>query len=431
MRFRTALVAMACGVSPSLSARVASATDCSGPVSPCINADTLWSHAGPARFVAVGSTETVRRERLGFGLASTYLSRPIVIHVRSPGGAGSDQYAVNDLANGTFLWAYGVSDRLELDLALPLTYGQGGTGLAPVTGGAGLNDTAARDMRFGFAYALLSRPRGAAASGEPDGPGVAARFEVSAPTGDRSQFAGEGAGVFVPGLAADYRAGRVFAGAEVGARIRPTAQLLGASVGTQVLTAIGVGVDVLPRALLSAVLEAWALPTLAEQGDVTLSGGAEPGAYGTVPNGKHIVPAEWQLSARTAPLRSGDLAIQLGGGGAVPFGSDSVITAPRFRFTLGVRWAPSGPALPPAAAVAGSPAGDGGVGPVDLRLASSPDRCADEPDLVDGFKDGDGCPDEDQDRDGIDDRLDQCPLVAEDFVGLSDGCPEKKAGAAP
>jgi hypothetical protein len=59
------------------------------------------------------------------------------------------------------------------------------------------------------------------------------------------------------------------------------------------------------------------------------------------PNGSHIVPAEWTLSARTAPLLAGDLAFSLGGGGAIPIG-DSAITAPRFRFTLGIVYAPLG-----------------------------------------------------------------------------------------
>ncbi len=91
MRFRTALVgvAFACGVAPALCARPAMATDCSGVLSPCIDDDVLWPHAGPALFTAVGSTETVGRGRLGFGLVSTYLSRPIVIHVASPAAAAA------------------------------------------------------------------------------------------------------------------------------------------------------------------------------------------------------------------------------------------------------------------------------------------------------------------------------------------------------
>jgi hypothetical protein len=247
------------------------------------------------------------------------------------------------------LWTYGVTDRLELDFALPVTFGQGGAGLAPVAGGPGLNDTALRDFRFGFAYAMGP----ARASADREGPetpagggwGLAARFEVSAPSGDRDQFAGERAGVFIPSLSADGRVGRLFAGAEVGARIRPTAQLLGARVGTQIVTSLGVGVDLLPRRLLSGVLEAWALENLVGQEDAFV----QNNAYATQPNRTVLVPAEWQLSARSAPF--GDaFTIQLGGGSAIPWSSDAAITAPRFRFVLSVRWAPLGHDRPRATA---------------------------------------------------------------------------------
>ena len=131
---------------------------------------------------------------------------------------------------------------------MPLTFGQGGAGLAPITGGDGLKDTAVRDMRFGFAYALRARTRAPRPSASGRRSGLAARLEVSAPTGDADQFAGERSGVFVPSLAADWRHGRLFAGAEVGARLRPTTELLGARVGTQLVTALGAGYDILPRA---------------------------------------------------------------------------------------------------------------------------------------------------------------------------------------
>jgi hypothetical protein len=337
-----------------------------------------------------------------------------------------------------------VSDRLELDLAVPLTFGQGGTGLAPVTGGYGLKDTAVRDMRFGFAYALLPHRR-VSDDVPADSPlarrnawGVVARLEVSAPTGDSDQFAGEQSGLFVPSIAGDWRHGRLFVGAEVGARLRPTAEVLGARVGTQLVTAVGAGYDLLnQRGLLTATLEAWALPTFAEQHQITNPNGA----YVSTPDGQHIAPAEWQLSVRTAPLRGGDLSIQAGGGGGIPVTSDVAITTPRFRFTLGIRWAPLAydtdgdgvldgqdrcPTVPahtrdgcPAAPAAPSaPA-------VDLHLSTAHDVCTSEPELVDGFDDADGCPDEDQDKDGVPDRFDKCKLVPEDYIGATDGCPEK------
>jgi OmpA-OmpF porin, OOP family len=412
------LLALGCLGTITGAARAALATDCSGIQSPCINSDILWPHAGPARFVSIGSTETVAPGQLGFGLVTSYLSRPIVIDAPAPGPGGSQQNAVDNQVNGTFLWAYGVTDRLELDLAVPLTFIQDGAGLSPITGGASLKDTAVRDMRFGLAYAILPHTR-VSPDKRLESWGLAARLEVSAPTGDDDQFAGEGTGVFVPSVSADWRRERGFMGAELGARIRPTNELKGARIGTQIVAALGAGYDILPHELLTGILEVWALPTLAEQHTVTIDGA---GPLST-PNGTTIAPAEWQLSARTAPLPGGDFSIQLGGGGDLPL-TNGAVTTPRFRFTLGLRWAPLGRprpaplAAPAAAATAPAPV-------VDLHVAGAKDVCTSDPDLVDGFKDTDGCNDEDQDKDGIPDRFDKCPLVAEDFVGLSDGCPEK------
>ena len=193
--------------------------------------------------------------------------------------------------------------------------------------------------------------------------GLTARFEVSAPTGDHDQFAGERSGVYVPSLAADVRSGAWRFGAEAGARIRPITELLGARVGTQLVAMAGVAYDCLPLEHLTASVEAWALPTLVSQG----SGQASP-----------LVPAEWQVAARTAPLRGGDLSIQLGGGGAIPFGGEDEITRPRFRFTLGLRWEP---------------------------LAR------------------------DTDCDGVPDLADKCPTVP--ARGTADGCPLAPGPASP
>lgn len=417
-----------------LLAPAARATNCAGGAiaGSCINDDILWPHAGPTQFVAVGSTQTIAPGQLGFGLVSTYLSRPIVIDDPAP-APPSNQYVIDNQVNGTFLWSYGVTARLELDMAVPLTFIQSGAGLEPVTGGASLKDTAVRDMRFGFAYAIVPHRR----TGDDPGPfGVAARLEVSAPTGDADQLAGENAGVFVPSVSADWKHERLFAGVELGARLRPTTQLLSGRVGTELVTVLGVGYDVLPRQGLAVTLEAWALPDLVRQAVI---GPDNVSALSSA----IIAPSEWQLGARWAPLRGGDLAIQASGGTGIPFGPDERITEPRFRFTLGVRWAPLGhdrdsdgvPDLsdrcPTQAARTANgcppaPEREPTAPAVDLRLSVVRDVCTSEPELVDGFKDTNGCPDEDQDKDGIPDRLDKCPLEAEDFAGPADGCPEKQ-----
>lgn len=54
------------------------------------------------------------------------------------------------------------------------------------------------------------------------------------------------------------------------------------------------------------------------------------------------------------------------------------------------------------------------------------DQCPTEPEDMDGYEDGDGCPDRDNDLDTIPDSVDKCPLQPEDFDGFedTDGCPD-------
>ena len=59
----------------------------------------------------------------------------------------------------------------------------------------------------------------------------------------------------------------------------------------------------------------------------------------STPNGQYIAPAEWQLAVRTAPLRGGDLSIQVGGGGGIPLTSD---VGDHRRRSSASRWASAG-----------------------------------------------------------------------------------------
>lgn len=359
-----------------LPASEARAETCDNPlISTCIDSDTYWPDAGPQRFAAVGSAETVAPQQVSFGLVTTYLSRPVVLRIASPGPGGSDQFVIDDQVNANFLFAYGVTDRLQLDAALPLTLVQTGAGTSPLTGGPALRDTAVRDMRFGLAYALVPRARvdleRAAREGGPGkGFAVVSRFGMSLPIGDETDFAGERTAVFAPSVAADYRVGRFLFGAEVGARIRPVTEFAGARVGTQLTTAVGAGYDVLAHDRLSVLLEGRAYPGFAEQHDTQQS------AFGirSVPNGKTITPAEWMLGVRSAPLLASDIAFFAGGGGPIPVG-DAAITVPRFRFVLGVTYAPM---------------------------------------------------ERDSDGDGVPDRIDRCPTEPGERSGERPGCPPER-----
>ncbi len=59
-------------------------------------------------------------------------------------------------------------------------------------------------------------------------------------------------------------------------------------------------------------------------------------------------------------------------------------------------------------------------------VIGSADSCPEDPEDKDGFEDGDGCPDRDNDDDGIPDEKDDCPDNAEDLDSFEDsnGCPD-------
>ncbi len=339
MRFRVLAGVIICA---SIS-RIANAT-CQPITGACIDSDTLWPHAGPSQFLTVGSTETTAYDRIAFGLVMTYLSQPIRLFSSSPGPVGSLRPAIDNQIDATFLFSYGVTDRLELDLALPVTVFQDGAGTSPIVGGGDIASTATRDMRFGATYTFLRRPKKHPWRHDASGFGLAGRFEMSAPTGDDSAFAAEPSAVFVPSVAADYRNHRFFVGVEAGLRIRPSTDFVGTRIGTQGLIAAGVGVDVLKNELLSVTAEARWLPVFTEQGTISVSAnGLQSSA-----NGNYIVPAEWMVTARSAPLEGGDVTVQLGIGGAIPSGVDNAgsvfvpATVPRFRMALGLTFAPRG-----------------------------------------------------------------------------------------
>jgi hypothetical protein len=144
--------------------------------------------------------------------------------------------------------------------------------------------------------------------------------------------------VFYPSVAADYRIRRFFFGADIGVRARPITEFAGARVGTQWTNALGAGLDVLEHDLLALLAEGRAYINFAEQHDT------EQSAFGIVsqPNGKSIIPAEWMVGLRSAPLLHGDFSFYGGGGGPIPLPDTPAITTPRFRFVLGLTYAPMG-----------------------------------------------------------------------------------------
>ncbi len=304
----------------------------------CVNADMFWPKAGPTRFAFVGGSEMTARDQIAFGLITSYASRPIVLLTASPGGLGSTQTAVDNMVTSTFAFAYGVTERLSLDALLPVTFFQDGTGTSPITGGGPLPTTAMRDVRFGASYAIAMRDRVAPRTAmKYDGLGVAARFYASGPTGDSAGFARDRTAVLAPSISIDARFGRLLVAAEASARVRPATSLLGSRIGTQVGGSVGASFDLLPRELLTLQGEAYAFYNMPAQRTLLVTSASISELEGT----GHLVPAEWSASLRSAPFLGGDMAFTAGGGAAIPFESATLL-APRFRFILGLSYAPLG-----------------------------------------------------------------------------------------
>ena len=108
-----------------------------------------------------------------------------------------------------------------------------------------------------------------------------------------------------------------------------------------------------------------------------------------------------------------------------PLDVATVMTSMRGSLTAYSCW-PASALLPPSdpatqgkeAAVITDPDGDG--------ILADHDLCPDDPEDLDGFEDGDGCPDPDNDQDKIPDARDECLDIAETFNGCEDedGCPD-------
>ncbi len=389
--------------------------------SPCIDAQGLWVHPGPGRFVALGPASTTPSAQAAFGILVSYMSRPIGLRIASADPDGLITWLVDDAIDATYWAALGITDRLELSIAAPVTFFQSGAGLGAVLGsGEQLSRTAVRDPRLGVAYAVVPRDR----AGDDDGPSLVARGEMALPVGDEDGFARATTVTFAPSVAAEWRLSPLTLGAELIGRIRGESQFADAVWGTQVGGGLGATVLVWPEARMRVGAEAFTLVDVDSQ-----------------PSGDPLMPAEWILHVDSAPLLGGDVSFLAGGGGPIPWTGEAPVGTPRVRFELGVRYAPEGRDTDADGVLDRDDGCPGALEDTDGfqdadgcpdadndgdRVPDVRDRCRDQPETVDGFADEDGCPDPDDDRDGVPDAEDRCRAVAEDRDGVADedGCPE-------
>jgi hypothetical protein len=318
--------------------RVASA-DCSdgAHLATCFDADTFFPHPGPGTFSFIGGPATTAPGTFSLGLFAAYASRPVVLVAPTSDPKGSEVVGVDHLSDATLLFSLGLTSRLDAGVALPVVAYRTGLGISALTSNrsAEISHTALRDMRVGAGYRILGSPYDAPC---PDPFGLAARFELSFPTGDETSFAGAGSLVAIPSVAGQVRRGPFVGAFEAGARLRKTVDLLGSRVGPQLSFALGLGADVLDEGKLGFTVEAVAMPMLVAQNELSLD--VTTGnrvATGTRPP---LVPAEWLASVRSSDILADGISLSLGAGTPLQFTGESGVTSPRYRVVFAVRYAP-------------------------------------------------------------------------------------------
>lgn len=279
-------------------ATAAAQTDCSGPLSPCENAQGFDLALAPGRFATLEDARTqLDPGKLSVGLAGSYARRPLSLSAASPDPEGRSVPLVRDVWQMDLLVAVGLPHRLQLALGLPLRVAQDGAGIEAVTSrqGGQLPPTAVVDPRVALGWQLFDRVLDGAVSGR-------ARLELTLPLGDELAFAGAPGPTWAPAFVLSAEPStRWHFSVEAGARLGPVTELADVRFGRNLRFAAGARYSVFDE--LRVGVEAWMLPSLLTQPETS---------FGRATH----VPAEW-LASLGVPFGEG-FWLQAGAGTGIP-----------------------------------------------------------------------------------------------------------------
>src|SRR5690606_1624580 len=365
-------------------------------------------------FVTVTDGAVQGRGQFSLDVLVTFFTNPLTVYnfdEREEMVGDERTHVVEDVLAGQLVGAYGLTDRLQLGLSLPVIFSMSGQGLSP---GDAMPSTEGLQAT-GLGDALLELK---VKAWEGDSIRLAATAGVTAPSS-----VGSGGGDF---LGDDLPSGRVrgalqwrsaggrfTAGANVGAIFRKPRTIYATEIGQQLTYGVAAALQGTDR--LSLVGEVFG------RGDLTSFD-------------LDTSPLEASGAARLQVGTS--LSVLLGGGAGITQGVGSpglrvfaaVGYAPDFRDSDGDGLANQEDRCPLVAEDRDGFEDDDGCPDEDNdgdRRLDAEDRCPDDAEDLDGFEDEDGCPEADNDKDGIGDFDDRCPTEAEDKVGPydKDGCP--------
>lgn len=333
----------------------------------------------PEDGLAVPHPSTVGHLRPFVGLIFDYAYAPL----RARRGGGDAVPLVEHRLLAHLNGGLGITDRIEVHLRVPLalTLAGGQVSGLPVAETFSMSDAA-----IGGSVRILGE-------GDRQGFWLGATAELLVPLGVENGFASDlevGArGV----MTLAYGIPSMTTLVVLGAAYRPERAFENARSGSELEFAVAFSFA------MASWLDVWVELLGASIFRLT-DDGSEP--YFFSPRG---TPLELLAGARVTTVLG--IAVEAG----IGFGLTSAPGVPMVRAMLGVRWA-TGPEAP------GDTDGDGFLDPGDA--------CPEEPEDVDRWEDGDGCPEADNDADHVLDEDDGCPREAEDEDGIrdADGCPD-------
>ncbi len=357
------------------------------PFDSAIDVQTFEYAIGPKTFFTVSDGDIAAPKQLAFDALLTFLTKPFTVYnfdPSMPDTVGSERTTVvNNLTALQLTGAYGLTDKIQVGVNLPIMLLLQGDGLDPKngTGACGMASTGTclsvsglGDMLVEGKYRLMRK--GAIK--------IAAIGGLTLPTSigsDGSQFIGDDLPTARVRGAVQFDEGKLSLGMNAGVLLRKSRTIYDSTIGSQLMWGIGAAYRITDR--FSVIGESYGRAGLP---DFSLD--ASP------------LEAEGGLRLHATSA----VAVVLGGGAGLVKG----IGSPSSRFFLSVGYAPD-------------------IRDTDEdRVGNARDKCPLIPEDFDGYEDGDGCPEDDNDGDRRPDAQDKCPAVAEDLDGFDDddGCPE-------
>ena len=353
------------------------------PYDPAIDVQMFNYSVGPKTFFTVSDADIADKKQLTVDAVITFLTNPFTVYTVVGDNHNMIQTTpvrdrvVETMTAAQITAAYGVNDRLQIGVNLPLIFSMSGQGLDPANGMKdpnGLQVTGLGDLIGEGKYVLLRR-------GAMRLSGIG---QVSLPTSigsDGSKFIGDDLPTLRGKLALQWGTGPLAVGVNGGFILRKPRTIYASTIGEQLTFSLAAAYKITDR--FSVIGEGFGRTGFGgfslDQSPLEVVGGLRLYAGGAV-------------------------AVVVGGGA----GLDKAIGSPDKMFFLSVGYSPD---------VRDSD-GDG--------IANARDKCPLIPEDKDGFQDEDGCPDDDNDGDRRPDAEDKCPNVAEDLDGFEDddGCPE-------